>query len=92
MRVERVDVDTVKSRLENIKKSIKENSTKIIKSAEEDYSDRIALQLVEEENNKKRKREEKEARKKEQEEKDAEGIDPEIAALMGFGGFGSSKK
>jgi len=92
MRVERVDVDTVKNRLENIKKSIKESSTKVIKTADEDYSDKIALQLIEEENRKKRKREEKESKKKEQEEKEAEGIDPEIAALMGFGGFNSSKK
>ena len=92
MRVQRVDVDTVKNRLENIKKSIKESSTKVIKTADEDYSDKIALQLIEEENRKKRKREEKESKKKEQEEKEAEGIDPEIAALMGFGGFNSSKK
>ena len=42
MRVERVDVDTVKSRLENIKRSMVENTNKVVKSAEEDYSDRIA--------------------------------------------------
>ena len=57
MRVERVDVDTVKSRLENIKRSMVENTNKVVKSAEEDYSDRIAIQIAEEENKKKRKRE-----------------------------------
>lgn len=92
MRVERVDVDTVKNRLENIKRSLQENATKVIKSAEEDYSDRIAMQIAEEENAKKRKREEKESKRKEQEELAAEGIDPEIAALMGFGSFGDNKK
>lgn len=92
MRVERVDVDTVKNRLENIKRSIQENATKVTKSAEEDYSDRIAMQIAEEENAKKRKREEKESKRKEQEELAAEGIDPEIAALMGFGSFGDNKK
>ena len=57
MRVERVDVDTVKNRLENIKRSLQDNATRVVKSAEEDYTDRIALQIAEEENAKKRKRE-----------------------------------
>lgn len=43
-----------------------------------------------------RKRQKKEAKrlakKKQQEEEDLNFEDPEMAAMMGFGGFGSSKK
>ena len=32
------------------------------------------------------------ARRLEEEETQAEGVDPEMAALMGFGGFGAKKR
>jgi U4/U6.U5 tri-snRNP component SNU23 len=92
MRVERADVDKVKQRLNNIKRKIDEGRTQPKISAEEDYEARLAAQLAEDEIRKRRKKEEAEARKREKEEAELETIDPEIAAIMGFGKLGGGKK
>lgn len=60
-------------------------------SAVDDYDSRLALQAVEAERRRRQIKEEAAARKREQEEAEAESMDPEIAALLGFDGFGSSK-
>lgn len=93
MRVERAGVDKVKNKLENLKRKISDAKDKVKVSAIDDYETRMAVQKSEEESLKKRRKEDKAARKKEQEQNEMEGgIDPEIAAMMGFGGFGTTKK
>jgi hypothetical protein len=92
MRVERATVDKVKERLSTIKRKIDDSLTQKPTSAVEDYEAKIALQVAEEELRKRRKKEEAEARKKEREEAEMENCDQDIAALMGFGTFGGSKK
>lgn len=97
MRVERVGVDRVKARIEANKKAAEVKRTAPPKpSAIKEYEDRLADQ---EEEESRRRQERKEARKAaeaakkaatkgaEEEEEEEEGIDPEMAALMGFGGF-----
>eukprot|EP01036_Dinobryon_divergens_P031788 gene31788-41257_t len=66
MRVERADVETVKERLDEIKR-------KIANKAEEKASRKSAIE-------------------KEEEAREMESIDPNIAELMGFTGFGGAKK
>lgn len=94
MRVERAGVDRVKEKLDSLKRKITEQQQQENRpSAIEEYESRIAMKKAEEENRKKKKREEELARKREEEEAELEaGIDPDIAQLMGFGGFGGSKK
>lgn len=93
MRVERAGVDKVKERMEMLKRKIRDESGAPKLTAVEDYESRLAIQTADEEVRKRKKIEAKAAKKKEQEIAEMEsGIDPEIAALMGFGGFGGSKK
>lgn len=94
MRVERASVDTVKTRLEEIKRTIANKAEEKLsrKSAIEDYESRLNLALIEKEAAKKKKKEDLLNRKKEEEARELETIDPAIAEMMGFGGFGSSKK
>jgi U4/U6.U5 tri-snRNP component SNU23 len=92
MRVERAGVDKVKNKLESLKRKISEAKDTVKVSAIDDYETRMAVQRTEEESLKKKRKEDKLARKQEQEINEMEGMDPEIAAMMGFGGFGSSKK
>ncbi len=92
MRVERANVDQVKNRLDMLKRKIVEHDAKPATTAVEDYETKMALLRTEEEFRKKKKKEDMLARKKEQEIAEFETMDPDIAALMGFGGFGSSKK
>ena len=68
-------------------------------SSIDSYEARLAAQIAEDELKRKARRDEKERQKAmelaaaqaQSEEGDAD-MDPEMAALMGFGGFGSSKK
>ena len=70
-----------------------EDAKKPRPSAMADYDSRIAKQLADEELRKRQKKEAEQRKKQEQlEAAEEEAIDPEIAALMGFGGFGGSKK
>lgn len=92
MRVERAGVDKVKEKLESLKRKISEAKDAPQVSAIDHYETRMAVQRAEEEGLRKRRKEEKLARRQEREINEMEGVDPEIAAMMGFGGFGSSKK
>ena len=92
MRVERAGVDKVKNKIDDLKRKISEAKDTAQVSAIDDYNTRLAVQQAEEENLKKKRKQEKAARKQEQEINEMEGIDPEIAAMMGFGSFGGSKK
>ncbi|KAJ4751667.1 Zinc finger matrin-type 2 [Rhynchospora pubera] len=89
MRVERASLEQVQQRFELLKKRKPAGSF-----SEKDLDERIQKQQEEEEERKRLKRE----RKKEKKEKekaalqDQEDVDPDIAAMMGFGGFGTSKK
>jgi CRISPR/Cas system CSM-associated protein Csm5 (group 7 of RAMP superfamily) len=102
MRVERADVDAVKNRLEALKRAVanKAASANLPKvAAIDEYDSRLQADLLEKEALKKKLKKEAEQRKQEkaeelkaqQEEEEGEE-DDEFKAMMGFGGFGSSKK
>jgi U4/U6.U5 tri-snRNP component SNU23 len=100
MRVERVDVSKVRSRLQQVKKD--EEARKAVgpkKPALKEYEDRLQEQEEEAEKRRKELKERREAARREQleaqkeeEGQEEEGLDPELAAAMGFAGFGGSKK
>lgn len=94
MRVERADVSSVKNRLNELKrKAAVSQSTVGRASAVEEYEQRISQQEAERDAAKKRRKEQAESRKQSAaaaEEED--GDDDAIKAMLGFGGFGSSKK
>jgi len=106
MRVERVGVDAVRNRMETIKRKMEEAKTRPLKSALEEHTSKVALQVAEEEANKRRRKEEATAAKKRSKEEAAAAAggsgeggeedeaeeDSEMAAMMGFGGFGTTKK
>lgn len=58
----------------------------------EEYESRLTAQHLEKEAAKKRRKDEVAAKKQERELVELESCDPELAELLGFGGFGSSKK
>ncbi|KAJ7369666.1 zinc finger, matrin-type 2 [Desmophyllum pertusum] len=89
MRVERSSLDQVKRRFESNKRKREEEKQK--KGKEYDLEERMAVLREEEEQ---RKQQRKVARK-EKKQTPAVGdgeIDPDLAAMMGFAGFGTSKK
>jgi U4/U6.U5 tri-snRNP component SNU23 len=98
MRVERADVDAVKNKLESLKrKTVSAAAPKT--AAIDDYEDRLNKQILEKEAAKKRRKEEEVAKKQEAAAKKAsaddeeeEEVDPDVSAMMGFKGFGSSKR
>ncbi|CAL5341109.1 unnamed protein product [Camellia sinensis] len=59
---------------------------------EQDFDDRILKQQQEEEERKRQRRERKKEKKKEKAAEEETEVDADVAAMMGFGGFGSSKK
>ncbi|CAB4026723.1 Zinc finger matrin-type 2 [Paramuricea clavata] len=86
MRVERSSLDQVKKRFELNKRKQEEEK----KKKDYDFEARMT-ELKEEEERQREKR--KEARKQKKRKLEPEGdIDPEMAAMMGFSGFGGSKK
>ncbi|PWZ41515.1 hypothetical protein Zm00014a_022259 [Zea mays] len=88
MRVERASLEQVQKRFEALKKR-KDPSA----FTEEDLDERIMKQQQEEEERKRQRKEKKKEKKREQAtQHEPEDVDPDIAAMMGFGGFGSSKK
>lgn len=89
MRVERATLQQVQERLDNLKR--RKSPTDF---TEQDLDDRILKQQQEEEERKRQRREKKKEKKKEKalEEDLGEDLDSEMAATMGFGGFGSTKK
>ncbi|KAL4584925.1 hypothetical protein LXL04_009536 [Taraxacum kok-saghyz] len=80
MRVERASLEQVQQRFENLKKR-KDPGT----FTEKDLDDGILKQQQEEEERKKQKREEK--IKEEKAVKEEVEVDPDVAAMMGFGGL-----
>jgi len=101
MRVERVGADTVKSKLEALKRKLAEgssssSSSSLVSAQASSSASSAGAQseggALDEEMRKKRKKEDQEMRRKEREAADLEDADPEIAEMMGFGGFGPSKR
>jgi len=89
MKVERSTLDQVKQRFELLKKK-KEEEKK-----EYDVTQRLQELQEEEEKVKAYRREKRKEKKKKSggaEEEGAGGMDPEMAKLMGFGGFGGSRR
>ncbi|KAL6146512.1 hypothetical protein ACLB2K_057190 [Fragaria x ananassa] len=86
MRVERASLEQVQSRFEKLKKRKTD-----LPFTEQDLDERILKLQQEEEERKRQRREKKKEKKKEKVDEEIE-IDPDVAAMMGFGGFGSSKK
>uniref|UniRef100_A0A7S0RB68 U1-type domain-containing protein n=1 Tax=Pyramimonas obovata TaxID=1411642 RepID=A0A7S0RB68_9CHLO len=88
MRVERATLDQVRNRFETNKRKMEQKAT------EDDYETRL-LRLQEEEEELKRERKERKKQKKLEAEKEKQAaeadVDPEMAAFMGFSGFGGGK-
>ncbi|XP_073126830.1 uncharacterized protein [Henckelia pumila] len=87
MRAERATLEQVQQRFEVLKKRKDTGGF-----SEQDFDERILKQQQEEDERKRLKREKKKEKKKEKAVEEDPEIDPDIAAMMGFGGFGSSKK
>lgn len=85
MRVERANVSDVKNKLESLKRKSDTISPSL--SAVEKYDNKIEKAAAEAENLKKAKKERQAALKAEKIAAELEGMDPEMAALMGFSGF-----
>ena len=104
MRVERADVSAVKNRMEELKKRVASKAASAllpIVPAIEEYDSRLQADLQEKEALRAKLKKDAEDRKKEKkaveeleqaESADATAEDDEFQAMMGFGGFGSSKK
>lgn len=87
MRVERASLQQVQDRFEKLKKQKVAGSF-----SEQDLDDRIMKQQQEEEERKRQRRERKKEKKKEKAAEEEPDVDPDVAAMMGFGGFRSSSK
>lgn len=86
MRVERSTLSQVQKRFETNKKKMEE------KIKQYDFDQRMKELREEEEKLKAYKKDKKKRKRKAEEELEASNEDTDVAALMGFGGFGGSKK
>ena len=90
MKVERSSLDQVKNRFSMNKKKLEE------KKKDYDFEERVAELREEEEKareyRKEKRKDKKRKLQKEDDSLDGMGMDPSIAAAMGFSGFGSSKR
>merc|ERR1712083_288517 len=86
MRVERSSLDQVKARFALNKKKMEE------KRKEYDLEQKTSELREEEEKLREYRREKKEDKKRKLADEDHSGMDPDMMAMMGFGGFGGSKK
>merc|ERR1711872_82436 len=87
MRIERSSLDQVKARFSINKRKLEE------KKKEYDFDQRMQELKEEEERSKEYRKEKKKEKKRKLETDNSElGGDPEMMAMMGFAGFGSSKK
>ncbi|XP_065885453.1 zinc finger matrin-type protein 2-like [Dysidea avara] len=88
MRVEQSTLEQVKRRFEIVKKKKDEEKKKY------DFEERMKELREEEEKVKEYRKEKRKERKRKPRDDDDldEGMDPEMAAMMGFSGFGGSKK
>jgi U4/U6.U5 tri-snRNP component SNU23 len=90
----------VKIKISTPKMQIEEKKSRPSMSSIDSYESRVAAQIAEQELKKKQRKEEKEKQKAAEQEllkagedgDDEDAVDPGIAEMMGFGGFGSSKK
>ena len=96
MRVERSTVDQVRAKFEAVKKRKAEEKANGGKAKA--YEERLAIAEADEETMRARKKAKEQARKaKKRAEEEAAlnelsaGVDPEMAAMMGFSGFGGGK-
>lgn len=91
MKVERSSLDQVKARFASLKKKKEDDSERSYS-----FQSNVADAKEEEEKYKAHLREKKQEKKrKEREEREAaatDGVDPDMAAIMGFSGFGTSSK
>ncbi|XP_022898122.1 zinc finger matrin-type protein 2 isoform X1 [Olea europaea var. sylvestris] len=87
MRSERATLEQVQQRFENLKKRKDTGGF-----TEQDFDERILKQQQEEEERKRQRREKKKEKKKERAAEEEPEMDPDVAAMMGFGGFRTSKK
>ncbi|ORY03617.1 hypothetical protein K493DRAFT_311648 [Basidiobolus meristosporus CBS 931.73] len=88
MNVERSTLEQIKAKLASLKK-------KDEKPKEYNFEERVEAAIKQEEEDKRRKREKKKDKKREveaQQTAELGEMDPEMAAMMGFANFGSSKK
>jgi len=85
MKIERSSLDQVKSRFSANKRKLED------KKKEYDIDQRLE-ELREEEERAKEYRKEKKKKKKVEDDSDLGGADADMMAMMGFGGFGGSKK
>lgn len=95
MRVERVGADKVKDRLDALKRKVGDLKTCVSiphVSAIDEYETKLADRAIDEELLKKKRKEEQLLRKREKQSIEMEHIDPDIAEMMGFGGFSTKKK
>lgn len=90
MKVERSSLDQVKNRFAMNKKKLEE------KKKDYDFEERVAELREEEEKareyRKEKRKDKKRKLQKEDDSLDGMGMDPAMAATMGFSGFGSSKR
>ncbi|XP_014662449.1 PREDICTED: zinc finger matrin-type protein 2-like [Priapulus caudatus] len=86
MKVERSTLDQVKKRFELNKKKMEE------KKKDYDFEQRIQELREEEEKQKQYKREKRKDRKRKADDSIEQSLDPDMASLMGFSGFGTTKK
>merc|ERR1712168_351735 len=86
MRIERSSVDQVKARFALNKKKLEE------KKKEYDLEQRTSELREEEEKLREYRREKKKEKKRKLDDDDNSGMDPDMMAMMGFGGFGGAKK
>lgn len=97
MRVERADADAVRQRLQELRRRAEGDVGSVVgsndnSSALHEYEERLAREAAETEAQKQlKKQQRKQAKEKERQAQEMEEIDPEIAAIMGFGGFKSGK-
>jgi U4/U6.U5 tri-snRNP component SNU23 len=99
MRVERASVDSVKQRLAELKRKVSTNPAPRI-SAIEEYKAKLDLQDAEKEDFKRRRKEESESKRLQAkavkqtlaEEEESNEMDPDMALMMGFNGFSTSKR
>ncbi|KAL3880463.1 hypothetical protein ACJMK2_032700 [Sinanodonta woodiana] len=86
MRIERSSLEQVKRRFEINKKKVEE------KKKDYDFEERMRELREEEEKQKVYRKEMRKERKRKAEGDLEQNVDPDMAAVMGFSGFGSSKK
>lgn len=89
MRIERSSLDQVKKRFEENKQKLEE------KAKDYDFEQRMRELKEEDERVKEYRREKRQEKKRKANEAfddDPDGVDPDMAAMMGFTGFGAAKK